>query len=36
MKRERPSAHADAELDFTRAAEEAVLQQDEEAEDGAP
>jgi hypothetical protein len=36
MKREQPSAHAGAELDFTQAAEEAVLQQGEETEDGMP
>jgi hypothetical protein len=36
MKREQPSAHAGAELDFTQAAEDAVLQLGEETEVGAP
>jgi hypothetical protein len=36
MKREQPSARAGAELDFTQAAEEAVLQPDEETKEGAP
>src|SRR5215472_19180133 len=36
MKREQPSVRAGAELDFTQAAEDAVLQQDEETKEGAP
>jgi hypothetical protein len=36
MKREQPSVRAGAALDFTRAAEHAILQQDKEPKDGAP